>query len=325
MFLLTDFNVIWLKKHYLCRTKGVFQLKEIKMRKFASMFALAAFMACGIAKAQSVGAESENRRDTSETEMLRQEVSVLSQQVKDAKQVDLSQKIWKDRAKYFNIGFVKQSLTSKDDYIKYKSDVGVNITWGKTYYLHKKPLWGMVKFGLDWTWMDFNYVKYSSVEEKYAYEDDFSGYEFGSGSGYDDSFGSEWPEEGEEDFNLDFGCHQLEYAMQIGPSITVNPIHHLKVSTYFRFQPSASIMLLDDEVYYGFVPFFNFGAAVAWKAISIGVEGRWGSTKYHGVSVDDEDDGYYYEGEDMEVSDLVDTFTQRMRTKSFRVYLSFRF
>ena len=295
------------------------------MRKFASMFALAAFMAFGIAKAQSVGVESENRRDTSETEMLRQEVSMLSQQVKDAKQADLSQKIWKDRAKYFNIGFVKQSLTSKDDYIKYKSDVGVNITWGKTYYLHKKPLWGMVKFGLDWTWMDFNYVKYSSVEEKYAYEDDFSGYEFGNGSGYDDSFGSEWPEEGEEDFNLDFGCHQLEYAMQIGPSITVNPIHHLKVSTYFRFQPSASIMLLDDEVYYGFVPFFNFGAAVAWKAISIGVEGRWGSTKYHGVSVDDEDDGYYYEEEDMDVPDLVDTFTQRMRTKSFRVYLSFRF
>lgn len=295
------------------------------MRKFASMFALAAFMACGIAKAQSVGVESENRRDTSETEMLRQEVSMLSQQVKDAKQADLSQKIWKDRAKYFNIGFVKQSLTSKDDYIKYKSDVGVNITWGKTYYLHKKPLWGMVKFGLDWTWMDFNYVKYSSVEEKYAYEDDFSGYEFGNGSGYDDSFGSEWPEEGEEDFNLDFGCHQLESAMQIGPSITVNPIHHLKVSTYFRFQPSASIMLLDDEVYYGFVPFFNFGAAVAWKAISIGVEGRWGSTKYHGVSVDVEDDGYYYEEEDMDVPDLVDTFTQRMRTKSFRVYLSFRF
>lgn len=279
----------------------------------------------GFAKAQSVGVESENRRDTSETEMLRQEVSMLSQQVKDAKQADLSQKIWKDRAKYFNIGFVKQSLTSKDDYIKYKSDVGVNITWGKTYYLHKKPLWGMVKFGLDWTWMDFNYVKYSSVEEKYAYEADFSGYEFGNGSGYDDSFGSEWPEEGEEDFNLDFGCHQLEYAMQIGPSITVNPIHHLKVSTYFRFQPSASIMLLDDEVYYGFVPFFNFGAAVAWKAISIGVEGRWGSTKYHGVSVDDEDDGYYYEEEDMDVPDLVDTFTQRMRTKSFRVYLSFRF
>lgn len=86
-----------------------------------------------------------------------------------------------------------------------------------------------------------------------------------------------------------------------------------------------SIMLLDDEAYYGFVPFFNFGAAVAWNAISIGVEGRWGGTKYDGVSVDDEEDGAYVEEEDFEASDLVDTFTQRMRTKSFRVYISFRF
>lgn len=55
------------------------------------------------------------------------------------------------------------------------------------------------------------------------------------------------------------------------------------------------------------------------------MEGRWGGTKYHGVSVNDESDGYDYENEDMDASDFVDTFRQRMRTKSFRVYLSFRF
>ena len=76
-------------------------------------------------------------------------------------------------------------------------------------------------------------------------------------------------------------------------------------------------------MYYGFVPFFNFGAAVAWKAISIGVEGRWGGTKYHGVSVDDEGD--YTEESYDSADDFVETFTQRMRTKSFRAYVSFRF
>ena len=181
---------------------------------------------------------------------------------------------------------------------------------GVTYYLHKKPLFGMVKIGLDWSWMDFNYVKYSKVEESYV--DD---------GGYDPFYDSYM--DGEEDLDLDFGCHQLEYGMQIGPSITVNPIDHLKISTYFRFQPSGSVMLLDDEVYYGFVPFFNFGAAVAWKAISIGVEGRWGGTKYHGVSVDDEGD--YTEESYDSADDFVETFTQRMRTKSFRAYVSFRF
>ena len=164
------------------------------------------------------------------------------------------------------------------------------------------------------------------MEEKFAYDDDFGdGNGFGNGWGYDDPFDNGWDMEEDEDYDLDFGCHQFEYGMQIGPSITVNPIHHLKVSTYFRFQPSASIMLLDDEVYYGFVPFFKFGAVVACKSMSLGVEGRWGGTKYHGVSVDDENDGYDYENEDMDASDFVDTFRQRMRTKSFRVYLSFRF
>ena len=235
------------------------------MKKFVSVFALAAFMACGAAKAQFVGTGAENNGNANEVDSLRTVVGTLSKQVDNANQAELDQKIWKDRAKYFNIGFVKQSLTSKDDYIKYKSEAGVNITWGKTYYLHKKPLWGMVKIGLDWSWMDFNYVKYSSVEEKFAYDDDFGdGNGFGNGWGYDDPFDNGWDMEEDEDYDLDFGCHQFEYGMQIGPSITVNPIHHLKVSTYFRFQPSASIMLLDDEVYYGFVPFFNFGAAVAW-------------------------------------------------------------
>lgn len=295
------------------------------MRKFVSMFALAAFMVCGGAKAQFVGVESKNSGDIGETEALRQEVNTLSQQVNDVNQADLDQKIWKDRAKYFNIGFVKQSLTSKDDDIKYKSNMGVSMTWGKTWYLHKKPLFGMMKIGLDWSWMDFNYVKYSSVEEKSVYNDGFGGSNGWEDSwGYDEPFGDSWDME-EEDFDLEFGCHQLEYGMQIGPSITVNPIHHLKVSTYFRFQPSMSLMLLDDEVYYGFVPFFNFGAAVSWKAISLGVEGRWGGTKYSGVSVDEGTDDYDYMEDEIDASDFVDTFTQRMRTKSFRVYLSFRF
>ena len=276
------------------------------MKKLVLVLAFSAFAFCGNVKGQIVQSGS----NAEEVDSLKQVVSTLSARIDEANEKDMDQKVWKDRAKYFNIGIVKQSLTSKDDLVKYKSNIGVNLTWGKTYYLHKKPLFGMVKIGLDWSWMDFNYVKYSRVEESYV--DD---------GGYDPFYDSYM--DGEEDLDLDFGCHQLEYGMQIGPSITVNHIDHLKISTYFRFQPSGSVMLLDDEVYYGFVPFFNFGAAVAWKAISIGVEGRWGGTKYHGVSVDDEGD--YTEESYDSADDFVETFTQRMRTKSFRAYVSFRF
>lgn len=235
-------------------------------------------------------------------------------------------RIWKKRAKYFNFGYVKQSLTSKDDYGKYKSDFGVSINWGKTWYLHKKPIAKMIKIGLDWSWMDFNYVKYSSMADELYGEYDW------------DNYGDYYEEDGEE-FNI--GCHQLEYGMQIGPSITINPVHDLKIATYVRFQPSFSALILDEEAYYGFVPFINFGMSVSWKAISVGVEGRWGSAKYHGISVDEEgignDDDYdysdYLSNGSFNVSsafsdvtgDVLDTFRESMKIKTFRVYIGFRF
>ena len=49
-----------------------------------------------------------------------------------------------------------------------KSDFGAAIVWGKTYYLHKKPLAGMIKFGIDWSWMDLNYAQYKL--ETYDYD-----------------------------------------------------------------------------------------------------------------------------------------------------------
>lgn len=43
-----------------------------------------------------------------------------------------------NRSKYFNLGYVKQSLVFKDfGDEKLKNDFGVSISWGKTYYLHK--------------------------------------------------------------------------------------------------------------------------------------------------------------------------------------------
>lgn len=277
------------------------------MKRILSAFALSFLIVCGGANAQVVDSTDV---DSDKVDSLTQVVKSLSSQISDAEDEDLQEEIWKNRAKYMNIGFVKQTLTSKDNDVKYKSNAGMSLTWGKTYYLHKKPIMNMIKIGLDWSWIDFTYVKYSEVEENYE----------GEYVDSDDFWDVDFSDEGE----LDLGCHQLEYGMQLGPSITVNPIHHLKVSTYFHFQPSGSVILLDDEVYYGFVPFFNFGAAVAWKAISIGVEGRWGATKYSGASVNDDEDSSWDE-DDADFSDLVNTFSQRMRTKSFRAYISLRF
>ena len=165
-----------------------------------------------------------------------------------------------------------------------KSDFGAAIVWGKTYYLHKKPLAGMIKFGIDWSWMDLNYAQYKL--ETYDYDTDEL---------YSEK------------------AHQLEYGMQIGPSVTINPVHHLKVSAYFRVTPSYSMMYLDDSFNSNFALFYSFGGSVAWKVISVGVEGRWGQAKYNGFSLEDAD----LEG--------ISSTKTKLKTNSVRFYVGFRF
>ena len=70
-----------------------------------------------------------------ETDSLQRVVDDLSQQVRHQKNEELDRKIWKNRSKYFNLGYVKQSLVFKDfGDEKLKNDFGVSISWGKTYF-----------------------------------------------------------------------------------------------------------------------------------------------------------------------------------------------
>ena len=70
-----------------------------------------------------------------ETDSLQRVVDDLSQQLRHQKNEELDRKIWKNRSKYFNLGYVKQSLVFKDfGDEKLKNDFGVSISWGKTYF-----------------------------------------------------------------------------------------------------------------------------------------------------------------------------------------------
>lgn len=232
-----------------------------------------------------------------ETDSLQRVVDDLSQQLRHQKNKELDRKIWKDRSKYFNLGYVKQSLIFKDSGDeKLKNDFGVSISWGKTYYLHKKPLFGMMKFGLDWSWVDLNYSKYTISESEEPGSD---------------------PVGDIMDRTIDIGNHQLEYGMQFGPSITINPVHQLKISLYFRLTPSYSMMYLDDSFNSNFALFYSFGGSVAWKVISVGVEGRWGQAKYKGFSLGDID----FDGENVDISST----KTKLKTSSVRFYIGFRF
>lgn len=231
---------------------------------------------------------------------LQQVVNQLTTNVETLEKDNLNQKIWKDRAKYFNLGYVNQTVTDKTFGGEIKSDFGVSLSNGKTYYLHRKPIVGMIKFGLDWTWLDINYAK-STVETI-----DFETDEVSSSD-----------------------MHQAEIGMQFGPSVTINPVHHLKVSGYFRFAPSYSGLYADETFYHNYVSMWNAGCALSWKVISVGVEWRWGTAKYDGLAFDEADfnEDSYGDG-DATMDDVMDKLSAgkcKFKTNSVRFYIGFRF
>ena len=164
------------------------------------------------------------------------------------------EKIWK-RSKYFYIAYGMTSLDRGNGQPKLNSDFAFSIGRGKTYYLHKKPLLGIIKFGLDWTFFDIAVAQYEEEDGLYTRDDS--------------------------------DIYKGEISMQFGPSITVNPIDFLKVNLYFRYDPTYSMMFNTNgnEFKGNYGSYFNTGLAASYKVISLGYEYRWGSTSY---KIDDE-------------------------------------
>ncbi|MGL5014844.1 MAG: hypothetical protein ACRC6V_11215 [Bacteroidales bacterium] len=164
------------------------------------------------------------------------------------------------RPNYVNFNYALQDIKLKGS-DKVSSDVAAALTVGHTFYLFKsRPLGGMVRFGIDATWIDVNYAYY-----------DLSDGSTTSGSDR---------------------VHQLELGMQVGPSVTVTPVKGLNISAYFRFAPSfATRVAVDDDIeenYVGgaYASFFVTGASVSYKIIGLGVEKRWGNPNYKNINFD---------------------------------------
>lgn len=273
---------------------------------------------------------------------------VLSEQTKKAEQMETdheTERIWKRRG-FMTVGIGKTSLDIEDPEfgkLGYKSQFAAGFTWGKTYYLHKKPIANMVKIGLDATWMDVSYARYKKgkgLKFNIPDEDDFDDIYDG---GYDD-----YEDYDEELADIDLGMHQIEVGMGIGPSVTVTPfrplnikgLNYLKVAAYFHWMPSYSAVLRTREaqsifdettgmtreteketlVNHGYCNFFKFGLSLSWKALTIGFEHRWGSAKYNTESFDDVEDSFGGSGDGEESSPKM-----KHSTKTNRFFIGLRF
>lgn len=88
---------------------------------------------------------------------------------------------------------------------------------------------------------------------------------------------------------------------------------------------------MNETFHHHYVTFCNAGFNVAWKVVSLGVEWRWGTAKYDGLTFDEslsDDENSFVDEEDPSFGDVMDQFKapeRKFRTNSVRFYIGFRF
>ncbi len=258
---------------------------------------------------------------------LRQTIDSLSQTVTELKKEQAAikremflNKVW-GRKSLFGVSWITtQTLTDKGTGDKWKLDYAVGMQWGKTYYMHSKPIAGRIKIGIDVNWIDLSFAQYKDPLEDLKNTEEVKT----RNNWYDDFYG----EEEECDEEIDFGLQQIDLGVAIGPSITYNPVGHLKIAAYFHYIPTMSATLLNSEASTGYVGNMSLGMTVSHKSLYIGFESRWGTGKYSQFDAEDFESDFESEGdyEDSEVPELGSLFKDKhkMKTTSFRLTVGFR-
>lgn len=248
-------------------------------------------------------------------QVLANELAQLKSDFNEEKQDRLYEKIWK-RKKYWKFGYTKPSVKRTDgEPMTWDTQFALFVQQGKTAYLHSKSLWGKVKIGIDFGFMDISYAKLKLKEVVMSDFDDFEG---GDSNDlyydYDDS----------DDFNL--GMHKFEYSLHVGPSISFNPWKHLIAAAYFHVMPTASGIIENSNFSYGFGCALAAGVSVSYKAISVGFEGQWCNIKYKQTSFDDEDEyDYDYDYDYEDEGSIFTTKDFKLKQSGVRFYIALRF
>ncbi len=210
----------------------------------------------------------------------------------NAQMSDNKDHVWKRHNGYMTFGYENQSVGANG--ISLPCEYGFVFDAGHTYYLHKKPLAGLIKFGLDWKVLDLSYADFGPLFD----EADMEGAD------------GEIP---------DLSVMKVDVGMGLGPMVTVNPIDYLQAGAYFHVTPSYSLFLDNSGLYGGYATYFNAGLRLSYKAISVGFEYRWcDDAKYKPFG--GEDDSMEYD-----LEDSADAYETALSTTSTRVYIALRF
>ena len=203
---------------------------------------------------------------------------------------------------------------------EYTNEFGVGLQWGHTYNFHRKPIGGVVFFGLDYSWMDLNVNRYLAKAAP-------SGYESGKNPVPMPWHNNKWT---------------ADYGMSLGPSLTLypfTPLHkkaldNIRLQVYYHIGYSASMAFIDDvlnpndddddtglEMAWGHGMFTSFGVNLTWKFIGFGYEARTGSDyKYEYLGKD-----FKYQTTGSYRDEPKETISTNFKQTTNRVYIQFRF
>lgn len=190
------------------------------------------------------------------------------------------------KKKFFNISFTNanQMISAGLDV---ENDFSVSLNRSRTFYLHNHAIGNILKFGIDATWIDLGYSKYSSR-----------------------TFTEESSTE----------LHHAEISMNIGPSVTICPVRSLNLHGYCKFAPTISALINGDimeeeAIYANYGNFFVTGANLSYGFFGIGAEYRHGGVNNYTKFLLDN------AGEKMTTAQT----TICSKYSGWRVYITFKF
>ncbi len=250
--------------------------------------------------------EDSTRTNADEVKALREEIEMLKKKQEQSeraeKRSERQESMWPKSAPWL-ITCGNQTLEDKSLGVKYKSDLSFSFSTRKTYDLHKKAIGGMLKFGLDLTWLDINVTRYEKgkgLSMESLSTDLLGNVTSGMFNSFEDYFNAADKQALSGNLDdmdiidimnrIDVGKFQVSAnILAIGPNIRVAPFYpiglkwldKIKIGVYAHYVPTYSALILtekesDPVVCGGYMSCWRFGANLTIGRIGIGVEHEMG-------------------------------------------------
>ncbi len=288
------------------------------IKSFSLFFAALAFPAF-TATAQYIDPEAEDV-DSVAVEVV-EELPTVVEEPKSEINYDQLEKRWK-RRKFWNFGYSVPTLERTDGtFMDWEPDFAVSVQNGRTAYFHKKPLGGMVKIGLDYSFLDITYSKLNlkHIESAEVGDNTSIPSDPSVSDGFDEIVSDDPSGSILSAVGFNIGMHKIDETLSVGPRIAINPVDHLMIGAYFHGGFTMSGIYENENFSYGFGYTLSTGLCVSYKVIGFGFEYLCGKVKYRQIDFDE------FDGDVASLSEMFSSESFHLKHSGPRFYVSFRF